>query len=212
MKKTGKILIADDHEVYRYGLGLVLRRHFKASGVVEAHGFDDAIEQLADPTIFLALFDLGMPRLKSPLDLERVRRLRPDVRLLVVSGSEAREDILAALQAGVHGYLVKNVRTDEVLKRIEQVLAGEIYVPPILSEVARDATPAVDVGHSQIASLTERQRDVLKLIARGLSNKEIGRELNISEGTVKMHVAAILRTIRATNRAQAVAIGNELFG
>ena len=206
------VLIADDHEIFRAGLAEVLRTELGAKRVIGAGCFEDALAQLNDAELTLAIFDLGMPGLESVRDLVQVRRRRPDIRVVVLSGSTDREDILAALEAGVHGYLVKNQRTDELVGRLKHVLSGEIYVPPILALLPPVVLTAADQPGKAVHPLTSRQRQVLELIAEGLSNKEIADRLSLSEGTVKMHVAATFRAIGASNRAQAVAIGNEYLG
>ena len=152
--------------------------------------------------------------MNSPRDLMRLRLARPDVRVIVLSGSEARSDILAALEAGVHGYIVKSERTEVVLRRIRGILAGEIYVPPSLADVSEEMLEqpvAPPVEDASLDVLTPRQREVLQLITEGLSNKEIGRQLTVAEGTVKMHVATILKAIGANNRAHAAAIGRRFL-
>lgn len=211
--RQGTILIADDHEVTRQGLGHVLRLGLSAARFVEAGTFDEALEQLADTDIFLAVFDIGMPGLTSPRDLVKVRRLRPDIRVVVLSGSQERVHILAALEAGVHGYVVKSERSATLVKRIQHVLAGEIYVPPVLAKLPDEVRsgPAIEPQAPHAAALTPRQKDVLRLIGEGLSNKEIANRLQLAEGTIKMHVAAILRTIGASNRAHAAVIGKQFL-
>ena len=102
----GAILIADDHEVFRFGLAGVLRAKLAASRMVSVGRFDEAIALISDPDLELAIIDLRIPGLEVPRDLTTIRQLRPGLRVLVLSGSDAREDILAALAAGVHGYLV----------------------------------------------------------------------------------------------------------
>ena len=209
--RLGTILIADDHEVFRYGLGQILRRDLHATEVVEAARFEEALELLRDPNIVLAIVDLSMPGLSTPRDLAQLRRQRPDVCVIVLTGSDKREHILAALEAGVHGYIVKGIRTESMVEHIKYVLTGEIYVPPILAELPSKTTVSVAEARTPAATLTERQQDVLRLIIDGLSNKEIGRALKISEGTVKMHVAAILQATGASNRARAAAIGKQFL-
>ena len=214
-KQSGTILVVDDHDVVRYGLSQVLRRTFETAQVVEAEQFPEALERLADPAVFLVIIDLGIPGLGSPRELSKLRRLRPDVHVIVLSGSDARSDILAALEAGAHGYIVKTDRTEKVIEHIKHVLAGEIYVPPVLAELKTDAAvkPIVPgIATASLDVLTKRQREVLVLISEGLSNKEIGRRLEVAEGTVKMHVATIFRAIGATNRAHAAAIGKKYLG
>lgn len=210
----GTIIIADDHEVFRYGLAQVLRRALNLSAVLEAGTFDEAFQHLSDESVIAAIVDLGMPGLERIEDLVRVRRRRADVRLVVLSGSEARESILAALAAGAHGYIVKNASTTSLVGHIKTILGGTIYVPECLADLPPDASsseaPVETAAISPVmAALTDRQRDVLKLIAEGFSNKRIAHALSISEGTVKMHVTSILRVTGASNRAQAAALGKQ---
>ena len=210
------ILIVDDHQLIRQSMAQVLRTAFETAEVIEATSFDEALKKLADPGVFLAVVDLSIPGMGSPRELEKLRRRRPDVRVVVLTGSEERSDILDALAAGVHGYIIKKERTEKLIDQIKYVLSGEIYVPPMLSELppelpkrAAQVTATAQPQRDRIEALTDRQKDVLRLIGDGLGNKEIGRRLNIAEGTVKMHVTTILRSVGATNRAHAAAISKQ---
>jgi DNA-binding NarL/FixJ family response regulator len=211
----GTILIADDHEVFRFGLAQLLRQALGAERILEAERFEEALDQLQDGDLKLVIVDLGMPGLPSPDQLATIRAQRPDVRVVVISGSDSREDILAALAAGVHGYIVKSQRTKALIDKLRYVLGGEIYVPPSLAD---RPSPLAEQPMRQAVSrptaetLSERRRQVLKGLVEGLSNKEIARRLGISEGTVKMHIAALFRLLGATNRTHVVALGKELLG
>src|SRR4051794_15198392 len=101
---SGTVLIADDHEIFRFGLAQLLRASMGVKNVIEADSFEEALRQLDDPDLTLAIFDLGMPGITGPHDLLLVRRRRPEVRVVVLTASEARQDILSALEAGVHGF------------------------------------------------------------------------------------------------------------
>ena len=159
----GAILVVDDHELMRRSVAHVLHQEFK-SRVVEAGHFGEALELITDPDVYLAIVDLTMPGMKSPHDLAKLRNLRPDVRIVVLSGSEARSDILASLDAGVHGYIVKSAPTRAVISRIKHVLAGEIYVPPSLADLPASAIEpiaAIEDSDNQLEVLTPRQAIVL---------------------------------------------------
>ena len=210
--KFGSILIADDHEVFRFGLSDVLRRALGATRLTDVESFGQAIEALGEPDLALAIFDLRIPGLEHPRDLIKVRRIRPDIRVVVLSGSDSREDILAALEAGVHGYLVKNEAANLLVARIKYVLSGEIYVPPAIAVLPQAQDAGAGNGDTPRTTLTSRQLQVLELVAEGLSNKSIAHRLRISEGTMKMHIAAAFRAIGATNRTQAAAICKHMFG
>ena len=207
---VGSILIADDHAIYRYGLALILREGLGAVKIIEAERFDEGLNRLDEPDLALAIFDLGMPGLAHPRDLELVRRRRPELRVVVLSASEAREDILASLAAGVHGYIVKSHAPDAMIGRLRTILAGEIYVPPLLAQLP-PPTPPASVPTSMLATLSDRQQQVLRGLVEGRSNKEIAHALNLAEGTIKMHIAALLRHLGAANRTHAAALGKQLL-
>jgi DNA-binding NarL/FixJ family response regulator len=206
----GSVLIADDHAVYRYGLALLLREGLGAVKILHAERFEDALKLLDEADLRLAIFDLGMPGLSQAQSLEAVVRRRPDLRVVVLSASEAREDMLAALASGVHGYILKNDTTDALLDHLRYVLSGEIYVPPRIAQLPPAESPPVP-NDSLLGKLSPRQRQVLRGLVEGRSNKEIAQALQLSEGTVKMHIAALLRQIGAANRTHAAALGKELL-
>jgi DNA-binding NarL/FixJ family response regulator len=198
----GTVLIADDHQVFRMGLAQLLRRHLKVKKFLEAGCFAEAMEHLQNKDLTLAIVDLRMPGLAGPKGIAQMRQRRPEAQIVVLSASDCREDILGALAAGVHGYIVKSQQTNQL---------GEIYVPPILAELA-ETGPTPEVGRVQpMQSLSHRQRQVLMGLVEGKSNKEIAQALNVAEGTVKMHLAALFRVLGATNRAHAVAMGKQLI-
>ena len=203
----GTVLIADDHEVFRLGLVQLLRSSLKVKRFLQAETFSEVAGHLKDPDLALVVIDLGLDGMESVKDLVRIRRQRPDLQLVVVSGSEAREDILQALWAGVHGYIVKNQHTDQLIDKLRYILSGEIYVPPILAE-----QPAPEAPQRLTKKLSSCQHQVLKGLVEGKSNKEIAKGLNVAEGTVKMHLAALYRVLGATNRAHAAALGKQLIG
>jgi DNA-binding NarL/FixJ family response regulator len=196
----GTVLIADDHDLYRTALVQVLRRYLKINRILEAVSFAEVLEHLKQENPTLAIVDLGMPGLSSPKDIARMRLLRPDALVVVLSASDRRKDILEALSAGVHGYIVKSERTDQLIGRLRHILSGEVYVPPILAELP---------SHAEV-TLTIRQRQVLKGVVEGKANRQIANALSIAEGTVKLHLAALFRVLGATNRAHVAALGKHL--
>lgn len=205
----GTILIADDHPLVRAGLAQLLRRCMSPRKIVEAKRFEDVIAHLEASDVALAIVDLGMPGLNRAADLRRIREVSPGTRAVVLSGSTSRADILEALKAGMHGYIVKSQASDELIAKLRHVLSGEVYVPPSLADLTPEATPA-ETHHPTFKSqpqLTDRQRQVLTCVVDGKANKEIAQELDIAEGTVKMHLASLFRALGATNRAHAVALG-----
>jgi DNA-binding NarL/FixJ family response regulator len=213
-------LIADDDEFFRMALVTILRSRLGFTDVVETASLDEALDQLANiQDISVALFDLAMPGMESAASLAAVREGFPDIRVAVVSGSTRRQDILMALEAGVHGYVPKGLGAAELSQALRMVLDGSIYVPPSLADVPRspgESSRAPERGGPKPdeanLSLTPRQRDVLLLIVEGRSNKEIARSLNLGEGTVKIHLAALFRNLGVSTRAGVAATGARLLG
>ena len=207
-----KALIADDHGLYRTGLALLLNDRLGIAEVIEVSGFDDALDRLAShPDIKLALFDLSMPGMGGPQSLSVVKETYPEVRVVVVSGSEDREHVLATISIGLSGYVPKSLPEDEIVAALQHILDGHVYIPRFMTASAGRpgaakpepvASVAPDKPTVPIANLTPRQRDVLQCILRGRSNKEIARELDIAEGTVKIHLAALFAQFGARNRTE----------
>jgi DNA-binding NarL/FixJ family response regulator len=207
-------LTADDDEFFRAGLGTILTKHLGFPEVIETSSFDEALEQLATRNgAALALFDLQMPGMDSPGSLRTVREFFPDTRVVMISASTSRYDILAALDAGAHGYIEKGLSMTGMASALETILEGNVYIPPSISEIPSDpAVPFLFSDRSErkvgnVSLLTPRQRQVLELLVRGKSNKEIARALDLSDGTIKVHMAALFKNLGVNTRAAAAAIG-----
>jgi DNA-binding NarL/FixJ family response regulator len=216
----GSALIADDDEFFRAALSAILTKQLGFSKVFEAASLDEGLEQLGTKEgISAAFFDLSMPGVQSPANLKAVRECFPAMRIAVVSGSKRRQDILLALEAGVHGYVPKGIGIKDLTAALRTILEGAIYVPPGLADLPANSEESTDLprpGNSSdnggaASGLTARQRDVLELLVQGKSNKEIARSLALGEGTVKVHVAALFRNLGVNTRAGAAAAGVRLL-
>jgi len=215
-----KVLIADDHAMIRAGLAFLFTDGFGAE-VRQAETLDGAMEFLnaEGATFDLALVDLDMPGMTGGPTLRALRGSFPTLKLVVVSGSDKRSDMLTALSAGVHGYFLKTMTPEEMAAGFKVILAGGMYVPPALSQVPSgvetpSAAPAADAGGTPglaVENLTPRQRDVLAHLAHGKGTKEIARALDLAEGTVKVHVAALYRALGARSRSEAIALAARLL-
>lgn len=204
-----RVLIADDDEFFRLALRSILIGRLGFAEVVETVSLDEALGELGQDgaaSFALALFDLRMPGMESAASLGAVRECFPSVRTAIVSASRRRSDILAALDAGAHGYVWKASGAADLERAVRTIMAGEIAVPAFLADVSLDDGPVAPMRReTALKALTARQTEVLDQLAAGRSNKEIARALGLGEGTVKVHVAALLRALGASNRAAAAA-------
>jgi DNA-binding NarL/FixJ family response regulator len=214
-------LVADDDEFFRMAITSILLDRLDVAEVVAVGSLDEAMERLGERAdITVALFDLAMPGMQGPANLGAVRETFPDILVAVVSSSRRRDDILTALQAGAHGYIPKGMGIDDLTHALRATLHGTIYVPPSLAQMVLDADGSSlsfsgddrRAGPDVLARLTPRQRDVLELLVKGKSNKEIARDLDLGEGTVKIHLAALFRNLGVRNRATAAVAGAQLLG
>lgn len=206
MAMTLKVLIADDHELFRSGLKQLVVDALGASEVREAESLDKAIETLTlEGAGDLVLVDLRMPGMNGAESLAALRDGFPAAKIAVVSAWEERADILAALSAGVNGYVPKSLPSSEITAALRSVLEGRIYVPPAIGR--REPTAAAPAQSGALApdKLTLRQKEVLNELLKGQASKEIARTLDIAEGTVKIHLAAIYRALGVRTRAEAIA-------
>jgi DNA-binding NarL/FixJ family response regulator len=202
-----RVLIADDHELFRSGLKQLLVDVLRADEVREAETMDEALEILtAEGARDLVLVDWRMPGMSGAESLAALRDGFPEAKVAVVSAWEERADVLAAFGAGVHGYIPKSLPSAEIGAALRSILDGGIYAPPSLGRREQSARPAAaQAGASGQEKLTTRQKEVLDELLKGQSSKEIARGLDIAEGTVKIHLAAIYRAIGVRTRAEAIA-------
>ncbi len=199
-----KILIADDHALFREGLRYVLRALDPHVVVLEAASAAQAMQTAArEQQIDLVLLDLAMPGLDGFAGLDMMRERFPDIPVVVVSASEEPRDVRRALDAEASGFIPKSMSGAEMVCALRAVLAGHVYVPKSIAGLEDD-------HDSQDFRLTPRQLQVLELMGEGLSNKEIAQRLGMAEGTVKIHVTAILRAMNASNRTHAVILAAQL--
>lgn len=203
MASALKILLADDHPLFREGVKPVLLKLERRVEVVEAIDYPTAFEAMhrEGANVDLALLDLFMPGMAGTEGVIRFRAAFPDIPVVVLSAAEQVEDIQKILAAGALGYITKSSPRDIILDALRRVLAGGVYVPPEL--MGGDFTPPESTRH---AALTARQLEVLRQLVKGLSNKQIGDVLNVTEGTIKIHLAAIFRILKVNNRTEAVLV------
>ncbi|MCX7358350.1 MAG: response regulator transcription factor [Alphaproteobacteria bacterium] len=203
-----RALIADDHELFRSGMKQLLIDVLHAEDVREAESMDRALEILtAEGAGDLVLVDWRMPGMSGAESLAALRDGFPEAKVAVISAWEDRADILAALGAGVHGYIPKSLASTQIAAALQGILEGRIFVPPAMGK--REGAPGEGGAGGAFKldqdKLTLRQRDVLQELLKGQASKEIARTLDIAEGTVKIHLAAIYRALGVRTRAEAIA-------
>jgi DNA-binding NarL/FixJ family response regulator len=202
-----RILIADDHPLYREALASVFERggDIETAGAVDS--FDAALAAVADGDVALALLDLGMPGMDGVSGITRLRQRHPETRVAVISGSLDAARIREVLAAGACGYLPKTFEPHMILAAVRLMLSGAIYVPPdALAEAATADSGRAAGGSAGGGNLTPRELEVLRMLTKGSANKEIARAIGVAEVTVKLHTRRILEKLGVRNRAAAAAL------
>ena len=191
-----KILIADDHRLILEAVAEKLAELAPQVSFVQALSVQELLDSVS-ADLDLAVIDLGMPGAHGVGHIAQVHQRQPGLRMVVLSGQEDPAIMHAALDAGASGFIPKAYSPDVMLSAIRLVLQGGVYVPPLMM-----SHPGLDDGHRTPGP--DRQLEVLSLLSEGQQNKQIGRNLGISEGTVKIHLAAIFRALKVRNRTEAV--------
>jgi len=211
-----RILVLDEHGVYRRGLCALISSQIPQAQVLSAESLIEALPEIQNGVFDLVLVGLDQSNSET---IRVAREASAATRFAIISASDARGDILATLAAGLHGFISKHQSDAEILTAINDILSGRVYVPCSLADAGnsegsvgqgdREATPFLST-EVDLSKLTKRQREVLQLLARGMSNKEIARALTIAEATTKIHMAALLRALGARNRTEAAYIAGNL--
>lgn len=214
MPADAHVLIADDHVLFLQGLRFALVDALGKVRVSEASTLDQVLDILGrNPDVTLASLDLRMPGMRGGDGLRQIRRLHPALPLAVLSGVEDRRTILTALECGASGFIPKSLPAAAIVSAMRDIMAGRVFVPPSITAIdqpdddfeADAASLPIDPARPfDPANLTPRQQEVLNLLLIGRSTKEIAREMDIAEGTVKIYVAAIFRALGVRNRVEAV--------
>jgi len=202
-----KILIADDHELFLDGLRMVLSGLDEDLSIDTVHNHLELQEKADGKTPYdLILTDLAMPGLSWHESLRLLKEHYPDIPIVILSAVTEPENVLQAIDIGASGFIPKTSSSKIILSALHLVLSGGLYLPSeLLSLAEKDESPSEYKG-----PLTHRQLDVLKLMGQSKPNKIIARELDLSEGTVKLHVTAILKALNVTNRTGAVIAGKKM--
>jgi two-component system, NarL family, response regulator LiaR len=199
-----RVLIADDHAVVRQGLRTFLELQDEIDVVADAADGNEALAAALHAQPDVVLMDLVMPGLDGIEATRRILSDLPATRVIALTSFLDDDKVLPAVRAGAAGYLLKDVEPQELVRAIHTVHDGEALLhPAVTGAVMRELAGDARVGEGADLGLTGREREVLELVARGLSNKLIARELGIAEKTVKTHVSSILAKLGVTDRTQA---------
>jgi len=207
------VLIVDDHALFRRGLEMVLKEENDLEVVGEACDGAEAVSRAAESLPDVILMDIRMPR-SSGIDACRAMKAAgPSAKIVMLTISDEEEDLFEAIKAGASGYLLKDIPLDEVAESVRAVDGGQSLINPsmaakLITEFATLAKREADEQPEQlpVPKLTDREMEVLKLVAKGASNRDIAKELFISENTVKNHVRNILEKLQIHSRMEAVMV------
>jgi DNA-binding NarL/FixJ family response regulator len=193
--KPARILVVDDHFMVRMGLSSSLNAEEDMEVIAEAGNGADALKAYREFRPGLVLMDVRLPGMSGPDAVAAIMREFPDARILMLSTHSGEEEIYRSLQAGARGYILKSAMREELLRAIREVCDGKRYLDPTLAPLLAER-----VTHR---SLTSRELEVLRMVAKGMGNKEIAAALNIAEVTVKLHVSHVLEKLNVKDRTEA---------
>lgn len=211
-----KFLIADDHELFLQGLEFILSKEYLQTEIVTAKSYTDIFTILEKQRDFnLILTDLAMPGSDWLDAIGKIHHMCPDIPVIIISAVFEREILQKTYNLGVSGYVSKAFPKNLIISAINLVLAGGMYIPPEIlqmslksssesvRQIAQDLSKSTEKTADSF-NITPRQKEVLECMAEGLSNKQIAYNLGLSEGTVKIHITQLMRTLEVTNRTAAV--------
>jgi two-component system nitrate/nitrite response regulator NarL len=207
-----RVMVVDDHTLFRRGLIALLAGDARFEVVAEAGDANEAHQRAAATQPDVILLDNHMPGVQGIDALAGFKAVVPAARVLMLTVSEDERDLAAALRGGARGYLLKTMDSEMLASAIQRTMAGESVVSPEMTSKLVSAfqagqgaasAPAPAIDADPIHSLSPREREILSLIAKGASNKEVARDLRIAEATVKIHVQHILRKLNLSSRVQA---------
>ena len=213
MPTTTHVLIIDDHPLFRRGVSQLLGLADGFTIVGEAASGQEGIELAKRLEPDLILLDLNMKGMNGLETLRTMRDLEIDARIILVTVSDAPEDLIAAIRSGADGYILKDNDPDDILKLIDSAMHGKTAISPELTSLLATALREESVVEQRSqASLTERETAILKCLAGGMSNKLIARELDIMESTVKVHIRNLLKKLKFRSRVEAAvwAVANQI--
>ena len=204
-----RVLLVDDHPAFRAGLRALLAATDDVTVVAEAASGEEALSVLPTVQPDVVLIDLAMPGMGGIAATERIVEAGPHVRVLVLSMADDDDSVFAAMRAGARGYVVKGARRADLVRAIKAVAAGEAIFGAAIAVRLMGYFAGLDRGQPALPQLTEREREILSLVARHLTNPQIAQRYGLSEKTVRNHVSKIFAKLRVADRAQAIIVARE---
>lgn len=202
-----KILIADDHALFRDELSSRLEKINPDVVLMQASSFSQALKILEkEVDLDMIIVDLDMPDIQWEEGIKILKQKSDEINIVVISASEDMRQIRKILQSGIKGYIPKRLESQTMHNALKLIVEGGIYIPPALVENNSEFSN----NNRRSKTLTNRQSQVLDLIAEGKSNKQIAYEMGVSEATVKLHINALLRSLKVNNRTQAVVTAQKM--
>jgi two-component system, NarL family, response regulator LiaR len=198
-----RVLVVDDHPMLRKGVRGYLERDPMMNVVGDVGNGVDALDAIEKQKPDVVLMDLVMPGVDGFELIRNMRQRYPEVRVLVFTGHEDDEKVIQAIQAGANGYLLKDASPEDLLSAVERAFKGEPVLEPRIAKKALDAIAHPQERAGAEAQITERERDVLRLLACGLTNKQIADRLGIGEATVRTHMSKLFSKLDLSSRTQA---------
>ena len=208
MPDSIRVFLCDDHTLFRQGIRKLLELEDDIEIVGEASNGEEMLDMLKKASPDVVLMDIGMPTMDGVTATYKIKKTSPGTNIIILTVYEDEPHIFQAIKAGAMGYLLKDVSADELIKAIRKVYKGEALIQPVIAaKVLKEFTMLdkrkIKEGNKFYSGLTEREKEILRLITLGGTNKEIANKLHISEKTVKNHISNIFQTLHVNNRTQA---------
>jgi len=207
-----KIIVADDHSLMRQAIQMWLEKQWDFELVAEASDGESAIELAKELSPHVVIMDISMPRLNGLEATKQITAQCPETSVLIMSVHIDNERILSALQAGAKGYLTKDATGDEIITAVRGIISGEVVLSPLVSRKIVESLSIITStdGNEAIDKISSREYQVLKQVAKGMSNKDIAKELGISLRSVKSNLTSIFLKMRVGTRTEAVTTAIQL--
>jgi two-component system nitrate/nitrite response regulator NarL len=208
MSENIRIVIVDDHPLFREGVAHTLNNALGLEIVGQAEDSESAIDLVSDKLPDVVLLDVTMPKGGGIAAAKKISTLFPVIKIIMLTGSEDEDNLLNSLKAGAHGYIIKGVHADELASAVRSVYAGDAFISQsiatsLLLEISD--TPKPD----PLSTLTERETQILELVSKGLTNKEIGKTLFLAEKTIKHYMTNVLQKLHVRSRVEAALLAQK---